>query len=108
MNCPCGSILIPKGTKYSEYGLGLRVLHTQGEIILKLVHDKDSILNNEQEFITTSEKCTLNSDIVITGFEVFWDKRFPSTVSLTNSMITNSMMMIVILTILIMYIIYTI
>lgn len=71
MTCPCGSINLPIGSKYSSNGLELKVLHSQGELTLKLVHDQDVTLNNGQTFITTSEKCQISEDITITGFELY-------------------------------------
>lgn len=70
MTCLCGSINLPKGTKYSEYGLGLKILHTQGEIVLKLVHDQDISLNYGHTFLTTTEKYLLNENLNITGFDL--------------------------------------
>jgi hypothetical protein len=78
MTCTCGSILLPKGTKYAPYGLGLKVLHTDGELALNLVHDQNCTIDNGQKLITTTEKIKLDSSIQITNFELFWYKENPT------------------------------
>lgn len=70
-SCDCGSINVPIGGKHSIDGLFLKVIHSTGEIVLKLTHNVDVLLQNGQEFITSTEKCAINDNLVITGLEIF-------------------------------------
>lgn len=70
-SCPeCGKVNIPIGSKYNDNGLALKALHSNGEKLLKLVHNNNYVIDNGRSFVTTSAKQKFDSDIV--GFEIYW------------------------------------
>lgn len=69
--CNCGSIDLPIGGKHFADGLFLKIIHSTGEIILKLVHNVNVSLQNGQEFVTSTERCTIDNNLIITGLEIF-------------------------------------
>lgn len=58
--CPCGSIMLPRGSKHIEYGLKCKIISQQSDIDLDLLHNNTVILDSGQRFATASDKINTN------------------------------------------------
>lgn len=67
MNTNCGSINIPIGSKHNPSGLFLKVYSSDRSYTLNTVHNVSVDLENEQVFVTTTPRITIN-DSIITKF----------------------------------------
>lgn len=65
IDCPCGSILFPKGSKYDQEGLSIQIVHDTGVLNLNLVHDKEALLSGGQSFITSTPKINIDQTLNI-------------------------------------------
>lgn len=69
--CPCGTIWLPIGGKYSQDGLFIRIEHQDGHMDLPLTHNTDIFLSAGQQFTSSTSKIEINSDIVINNISLY-------------------------------------
>lgn len=91
IDCPCGSILFPKGSKYDQDGLSIELIHDSGVLNFDLVHNTEAFLSNGHSFITSTPKInidqTLNIKQIIVKCGVKFDlilKNIASTIVKVN------------------------
>lgn len=76
IDCPCGSILFPKGSKYDSSGLSIEIKHDSGSIFLDLVHDKEVLLSNGHSFITSTPLINIDQSINIKEISILCDTKY--------------------------------
>lgn len=74
--CQCGSLFLPIGSKYDSKGLFLRLSYNDTYVDLKLTHNDNCFLTNQEIFVSTTESININEIIDIKNCIIYWNKSY--------------------------------